>query len=223
MGRRELKKMTEVQEFGELITLIRALYHLKQEDLAKIMGLSRLTIIKMEKGEVLPDFDELVKLIFHIGFNGYRTDHILQVYSNASIKSIGVEEYYKHIPLKVVLNSAKMLWDENCTDTWKFMVDSSCLFLKITDEAMNPLVSSGDTIVLNPNTTIKNHDIVLIYSKMANSGYIRKVRKRPEQPIIFYDVTQLSPPINHSDDVKILGRVMHMIRTFKRPGDSDKE
>ena len=51
------------------IKVLRAMHDLTQEDLAKVIGVSRQTILAIEKGKYIPSLDLAYKLARHFGVN----------------------------------------------------------------------------------------------------------------------------------------------------------
>lgn len=146
-------------KLGEKIRRLRLLRGLTQEELAKRLGISELSIIHYEKGQRKPRIDILSKIakILDVPIEYLLSED--EEIDERSIKTAKMVPVLARVPAGFPENISS---DEIIEYIYLPDVPSNCFVCIVKGDSMAPIIKDGDYIVFVPISTIKNGDIVVV-------------------------------------------------------------
>lgn len=185
---------------------IRTKLRIKQDELARLCGVSQSQISKYEKGEVTrPSYDKLVRIAeaLEVSVDDLRTHKEEQGSSplRQTLSAVHIPYYDGRTDLKDFNNSPSVRLGFNRPD-YKTIRKPS--FLEYSDKAyacsvygedMYPRFRQGDIVYIDPNLTPQSEDSAVISFKIGEAffGLVREIVSISENTVTFKDLNKSLP------------------------------
>lgn len=220
--------MVKLQKFiGEKIKFYRLKKDLNQDELAEMLGTTKQTVSRYEKGDRQANQDILFELakIFNISIDDFFPErNTVQIAAENSAPYItNNESHYTYFPTGFV--SAGLPWDvDGITNNetiklpnsamGKYAGNKDIIVLRVNGDSMDKVIPDGSLIAVKPvNIELISDGDIVVFSN--NHEYSVKYYYRQDEKIIFKpssdNAAHFDQAFNVDDDVTIHGKVVMYI------------
>ncbi|HEY9574122.1 MAG TPA: XRE family transcriptional regulator [Lachnospiraceae bacterium] len=214
-------------KFGDRLKTLRTEHHLSQDELSKILGVSKQAISQYERGLRFPKDYEQIADYFNVDLDyllGRSDVYTKLIYGNAYAHLNGVYPFEPgkyRIPIVATVAAGQPIYAEDNIDGYiDYDKDPQghVFACRIKGDSMTPKISDGDIIVVDQESSWENNDIVVVTIN-EHDAVCKRIRKYAEgiqlislnpsyEPMTFTQHEVDSLPI------KIVGRVMEARSKF---------
>ena len=198
-------------KIGNRIKEIRQIRKLSQDDLGKLIGVSKQAISMYERGERSPDIDTLTKIaeVLNVDIN------TIIGKKSAVVKIPVLGKVAAGIPIEAVTDILD--YEELSPDMVR---DGSEYFaLQLKGDSMEPRMHSGDVVIVRKQETIENGEIAIVCVN-GDEATCKKVLKKDNGAIILQPLNPTHDPLYFTPDevstipITILGKVVELRAKF---------
>lgn len=198
-------------KIGKRIKEIRRIRKLSQDDLGKLIGVSKQAISMYERGERSPDIDTLTKIaeVLNVDIN------TIIGKKSAVIKIPVLGKVAAGIPIEAVQDILD--YEEISPDMVR---DGSEYFaLQLKGDSMEPKMSDGDVVIVRKQETIETGEIAIVCVN-GDEATCKKVIIKENGAVILqplnpsHDTMYFTPDEVASLPITILGRVVELRAKF---------
>lgn len=198
-------------KIGNRIKEIRQIRKLSQDDLGKLIGVSKQAVSMYERGERSPDIDTLTKIaeVLNVDIN------TLIGKKGAVIKIPVLGKVAAGIPIEAITDILD--YEELSPDMVR---DGSEYFaLQLKGDSMEPRMSDGDVVIVRKQESIENGQIAIVCVN-GDEATCKKVLFKDNGAVILqplnptHDTMYFTPDEVASLPITILGRVVELRAKF---------
>ena len=198
-------------KIGKFIASLRKNKKMKQENLAKLLGINRATISMYERNQRTPSPDILKKYaeIFDVS-----VDYILGNNEAKEGDDYVTINVYGSIPAGIPIEAIEDISDTEDISFKDFDKNKTYIGLKVEGDSMYPKYLEGDTIILELTSDCESYTDAAVYV----NGYeatLKTVIKNDNGTITLMPINTSYPPKTYGKDdepIKILGIVKEIRR-----------
>ena len=199
---------------------------LTMQELADAVGVSKSTVSKWEKGSIKNmRRDKIEKLAIAlkikpsliIGMDSSKDDTISTPENARPLPPVLPCDYYHSVSAGIGIGAEKHSKQYNYWFTSQSQADR-CFAVDVEGDSMEPELHDGDVAIVDTNEEPQNDDIVVMYDKADELGYIKRYRMT-DNCVMFislnpaYD-TMVFPLSDFTDRIVIHGKVIAVNRKY---------
>jgi len=182
-----------------------------QEELAKIMGVSKAAISRYESGDRIPKLSAVVEFTKSIGLT---VEQFLSDKDDIGKLDNVYPVHMKRIPVLGAVGAG----DPRAADDeyGEFLnTDTDADFaLRVDGDSMEPTIAKGDIALVKRQSDCDDGQIAVVL--LDNEAVCKRVTHIPNGLILISDnAEKYHPRIIHGEGIKILGRVTQSVRCFR--------
>jgi len=198
----DLKKIV-----GNKIKELRLKRGMNQDDLAEILGTTKQTVSRYEKGERQANQDILFQLsdVFKVSIDEFfpKPDN-LQAVSKESV----------HIPILGEIACGDPIYaEENFsgyrTEPKESVPSGNIYYLQAKGDSMEPTIPNGSWVLIREQPDVENGEIAAVLVNGDTEATLKRIRKQGDTIILTPDNSRHNPIIaNEENPVKIIGKAI---------------